>query len=90
MCLILRLEIELNHQIQQENSLTYTNTIPLKNSSISQPEFNPAAIEKIEKYMNGSLSTEDTEELWSFFIQNPDWYSFFETYLTMRSLSDHF
>ncbi|MGM0743752.1 MAG: hypothetical protein ACQETF_00485 [Bacteroidota bacterium] len=62
----------------------------MKNSSISQPDFNPAAIEKIEKYMNGSLNTEDIEELWSFFIQNPDWYSFFETYLTMRSLSDQF
>ncbi|MDZ7757902.1 hypothetical protein [Rhodohalobacter sp.] len=62
----------------------------MKNSSISRPEFNPVAIEKIEKYINGSLNTEDIEELWSFFIQNPDWYLFFETYLTMKSLSDQF
>lgn len=78
------------NQIQQENSLTYKHTITLKNSSISTPEFDPAAIEKIEKYMKGSLNTEDIEELWAFFIQNPEWFSFFETYLTMKSLSDQF
>jgi len=62
----------------------------LKNSSTSQPDFNPAAIEKIENYMTGKMNTKDIEELWSFFIQNPEWYNFFENYLTMKSLSDQF
>jgi len=62
----------------------------LKNISISQPNYNQAVIEKIEDYISGKLNTEDIEELWVFFIQHPDWYSFFETYLTLRSLSEEF
>ncbi len=77
-------------KIHQENSLTYKHLITLKNISTSQPNYNPAVIEKIEEYMSGKLNTEDVEELWAFFIQHPDWYSFFETYLTMKSLSDQF
>lgn len=42
----------------------------------------------IDDYINGNLSAVEIENMWEFFIQNPHWYSFFETALTLRSIRE--
>jgi len=59
----------------------------VKVNSTSGPDFDPVTTKKIEDYISGNMNADDIEELWAFFILNPEWYTYFETYLTMISLS---
>lgn len=43
-------------------------------------------LEKIEQYIQGELSQGEIDDLWILFIQNPEWYDWFETELHLRSL----
>ncbi|PKD44119.1 hypothetical protein CWD77_01210 [Rhodohalobacter barkolensis] len=42
----------------------------------------------IDDYIDGNLSVDEIENIWVFFIQNPGWYSYFETALTLRSIRE--
>lgn len=43
-------------------------------------------LKKIDKYIKGELSQDEIDELWKQFLQNPEWYDWFETELHLRSL----
>lgn len=42
----------------------------------------------IDDYIDGNLSVDEIENIWVFFIQNPGWYSYFETALTLQSIRE--
>lgn len=43
-------------------------------------------LEKIDRYIKGELSQDEIDDLWKKFLQNPEWYDWFETELHLRSL----
>jgi len=43
--------------------------------------------ERIEKYVKGELSTDQIDELWIKFIQDPELYDYFNTYLHLIALA---
>lgn len=43
-------------------------------------------LEKIDRYIEGELSQDEIDDLWKEFLKHPEWYSWFETELHLKSL----
>ncbi len=48
---------------------------------------NSEILKRIDRYINGELSRSETDELWVLFLQNPEYYKWFETELHLRKLA---